>query len=90
MHIIHLLISILFLYTCAISRGFQPTGPSELERVLRRRRPDSEGQIGPIRERQSSSRSSSTPSNELALHLKRRSDAIEKVNNIHSEAVCCA
>ncbi|XP_065901175.1 uncharacterized protein [Dysidea avara] len=60
------------------ARGFQSTGPSELERVLRRRRPDSEGQIGPIREQQNSSRSSSTPNNELALHLKRRSDAIEE------------
>jgi len=63
-------------------RGFQPSGPSELERVLRRRRPNSEGQVGPIREQKNSVRSPSTPSSELALHLKRRSDAIEMVRSI--------
>lgn len=45
-----------------------------------RRRPDASGQLGSIKERPHVSQSSSTASEELASHLRRRSQVIEEVS----------
>ena len=71
-----------------IIRGKQPSGSSELEKVLMRRRPDASGQLGPIKERPHISQSSSTATDELATHLRRRSLAIEEVITILTELEC--
>ena len=68
---------------CMIIRGKQISGSSELEKVLMRRRPDASGQVGSIKERSHVSQSSSTATDELAGHLRRRSLAIEEVITTH-------
>ena len=54
-----------------------------------RRRPDASGQLGPIKERPSISRSSSTAGDELAGHLRRRSQVIEEVITVHISNIYC-
>lgn len=61
-------------------RGKQTSGVSELEKILMRRRPDASGQVGPIKDRLQST-PSSTATDELASHLRRRSQAIEEVKS---------
>ena len=68
------------LVVISLYRGKQTSGASELEKILMRRRPDASGQVGPIKDRLQST-PSSTATDELAGHLRRRSQAIEEVRS---------
>lgn len=67
-------------------------GKPELQKVMQRRKPDADGNIGPIKPSQVGRNRPSSPGGELGKQLARRTQLLEQVSKkaymINNERVC--